>query len=174
MRYTPMTESEIKSLNVMEAGIYNFEVIEVHTTDKSGCPLQDKNGNDMAKLKLLLWDKNDKQRSLYTYISGDTTFAYKLRHFAHTLGMLTEYEDGTFNINRAVGKSGQAEIIIKIGTLKADGSGEMWPDRNDVKDFIIAAIAVEPESVKFNKSNPHPVGYDNNNDFDQLDDEVPF
>jgi hypothetical protein len=172
MRYTPYTEAEIQSMNVMDEGIYTFQVLEVHTTDKFNNPMQDKNGNDLAKLKLLVWDNLNRERTLFTFISGDGNFAYKLRHFAKTIGMLDDYEQGIFNINRAVGKSGTADIVIKKGTLKADGSGEMWADRNDVKDFVMPATApalnpsVQPQPVK---EEPLQVLQS-----DELDDDVPF
>ena len=116
MRYTPYTESEIQSMHVMEEGTYKFQVLEVMTQDKFGNHMQDKNGNDLARLKLMVWDKESREKNVYTYISGDGAFAYKLRHFAETLGMLPEYEDGTFNIMRTINKHGHAHVIIKKGT----------------------------------------------------------
>ncbi len=139
MKYTPYTEAQIQSMNVMEPGIYRFQVLEALTTDQYGNQLRDKNGTDMAKLKLLIWDRENRERTLFTYISGDGNFAYKLRHFAKTIGMLQQYEDAIFNISETVGKQGNADIVIKRGTLKQDGSGEMWADRNDVKDFVLTA-----------------------------------
>lgn len=139
MRYTPYTEAQIQSLSVMEPGIYTFEVLEVMTKDTYNNPLRDKNGVDMAKLKLIVWDRDNRERHVYTYISGDGNFAYKLRHFAKTLGMIQQYEDGIFEIDKTIGKRGNADIIIKRGTMKTDGSGELWPDRNDVKDFVVTA-----------------------------------
>lgn len=170
MRYTPYTEAEIQSMNVMDEGIYTFQVLEVHTTDKSNNPLCDKNGIEMAKLKLLVWDKNDKERTLYTYISGDGNFAYKLRHFAKTIGMIEDYEQGTFNINRAVGKSGQADIVIKKGTMKNDGSGEMWADRNDVKDFVTTSNNPVVNPIKVQAEELGVITTHGT----ELDDDVPF
>ena len=135
MKYTPYSEAELASMNVFPEGLYPFQVLEVQTIDKFGQPLIDKNGVDMAKIKLLIWAEN-KKRELFTYLSGDGLFAFKLRHYARTIGMIDAYEAGTFNINLTVGKRGVADIVIKKGTTKADGSGEVWPDRNDVKDFI--------------------------------------
>ena len=66
----------------MPEGIYKFTVLEVHTTDKFNNPLCDKNGIEMAKLKLVIFDENNRERTLFTFISGDGIFAYKLRHFA--------------------------------------------------------------------------------------------
>jgi len=139
MKYTPYTEAQIQSMNVMEPGIYRFQVLEAIITDQYGQPLRDKNGTDMAKLKLLIWDAENRERTLFTYISGDGNFAYKLRHFAKTIGMLQQYEDAIFEIDKTIGKQGHADIVIKRGTLKTDGSGEMWADRNDVKDFVLTA-----------------------------------
>ncbi|HWI50098.1 MAG TPA: hypothetical protein VNU45_17955 [Rummeliibacillus sp.] len=151
MRYTPYTEEQIQSLNVMEPGIYRFQVLEVITADQYGNQLRDKNGVDLAKLKLLIWDRENRERHLYTYISGDGNFAYKLRHFAKTIGMIQQYEDGIFQISQTVGKSGNADLVIKKGTYKTDGSGEMWPDRNDVKDFVVTA-----DGHALNHSQPPP------------------
>lgn len=167
MRYTPYTEAEIQSMNVMEEGTYSFQVLEVITTDKMNNPLCDKNGIEMAKLKLLVWDNQNKERTIFTFISGDGNFAYKLRHFAKTIGMLSDYEEGTFNIHRTVGKSGMADIVVKKGTLKADGSGEMWADRNDVKDFVVPVQKINPSL----DNPPHP---GEAAELAKLDDYVPF
>lgn len=139
MKYQPYTEAQIQSMNVMEPGIYSFQVLEALTHDQYGKTLRDKNGNEMAKLKLLILDTENRERFIYTYISGDGAFAFKLRHFAKTIGMIQQYEDGIFNVNESVGKMGTAEVVIKKGTFKPDGSGEVWPDRNDVKDFVATA-----------------------------------
>ena len=136
MKYTPYSEAQIQSMNVMPEGIYDFQVLDVITTDQAGLQLKDKNGNEMAKLKIVVWDNDNRERILYTFISGDDNFAYKLRHFAKSIGKIGKYEDGTFDIEDTMGNSGKAYVVIRKGTIKNDGSGEMWPDRNDVKDFI--------------------------------------
>ena len=136
MKYQPYTEAQIQSMNVMEPGVYSFQVLDVITTDQYGKQLRDKNNNDMAKLKLIVFDNENKERVLFTYISGDGAFAYKLRHFAKSIGMIQQYEDAIFQVSETVGKRGLADIVIKKGTMKQDGSGEMWADRNDVKDFV--------------------------------------
>jgi hypothetical protein len=167
MKYTPYTEAEIQSMNVMEAGVYTFQVIDVDTTKPTGERMVDKNGNDMAKLKLVVWDSNDRERTIFTYISGDGNFAYKFRHFAKSIDMIAEYEAGTFDIRQTVGKSGMADVVVKKGTLKQDGSGDMWPDRNDVKDFV----AVPQSESKAPAGGPpagHPASVSN------LDDDIAF
>ena len=163
MRYTPYTEAEIQSMNVMDEGTYKFEIIEVHTVDRYNAPLVDKNGVDMAKLKLMVLDNQNRERTLFTFISGDGKFAYKLRHLAKAIGMMDAYEDGTFDIKLALGKTGMADIVIKKGTLKLDGSGEMWADRNDVKDFVS-----EPTQAQVTAKPPaSSTGED-------LEDDIPF
>jgi hypothetical protein len=168
MRYTPYTEAQIQSLNVMEPGVYTFQVLEAITTDNYNNQLKDKNGVDLAKLKLLVWDKDNRERTLYTYISGDGNFAYKLRHFAKTIGMIQQYEDGIFDINQSIGKSGHADLVIKKGTLKTDGSGEMWADRNDVKDFVITANGDVVNHAHATSQPQVPNG------LQELEDDVPF
>jgi hypothetical protein len=163
MKYTPYTEAQIISMNMMEEGIYPFEVLEATTTDKFNNPMVDRNGNDMAKLKLCVWDNENKERILITYMSGDGAFAYKLRHFAQTLGMIQDYEGGFFNVHNTIGKSGKANIIVKKGTMKNDGSGEMWADRNEVKDFV---VSTEPVTIQPPVLSVPPT--------QDLDDEIPF
>jgi hypothetical protein len=164
MKYKPYTEEQIQSLNVMEPGIYGFQVVEVITTDNYGNQLRDKNGNEMAKLKLSILGF-ESPRTLFTYISGDGAFAFKLRHFAKTIGMVDKYEDGIFNIAETIGKLGQADIVIKKGTFKTDGSGEMWADRNDVKDFVVTA---DGNVVKHSHATVEPQVKQ------ELEDDVPF
>lgn len=163
MRYTPYSEAQIQSMNIMDEGVYPFQVLDVITTDKLNNPMTDRNGVDIAKLKLLVWDNENKERTIFTYISGDGNFAYKLRHFAKTVGMLDDYEQGIFNIHATLGKSGMADIVIKKGTIKSDGSGEMWPDRNDVKDYVYITQGEPKEAppLEVNQSK-------------ELDDDIPF
>jgi hypothetical protein len=165
MKYTPYTEAQIQSMNVMEPGVYNFQVLEVITWDQYGKELRDKNGNEMAKIKLAIIDQEGKERVLFTYVSGDGAFAYKLRHFAKSIGMVQQYEDAIFNIAETVGKRGLADIVIKRGTLKQDGSGELWPDRNDVKDFITSA---DGNAVSHSHATPSPQVQD------VSEDDIPF
>lgn len=173
MRYTPYTEAQIQSMNVMDEGVYPFQVLEVHTNDKMGQPMVDRNGNEMAKLKLMVWDNQNRERIIFTFISGDGNFAYKLRHFAKTVGMLDDYEQGIFNINRTIGRNGTADIVIKKGTLKNDGSGEMWADRNDVKDFVCDAVPKANPAPQQSQPPVPPAHLDVPQSAD-LDDDIPF
>lgn len=169
MKYTPYTEAQIQSMGLIDEGIYSFEVLEVSVIDRNGTTMRDKNGNDMAKLKLLVWDKDNRERIVYTFITSDSNFAYKLRHYAQTIGMIAAYEDNILEIERTVGKSGKANIVIKKGNLKTDGSGEMWPDRNDVKDFVFEGSRLSPG---ISPSGIAPFSVDTNEN--ALDDDIPF
>ncbi len=164
MKYKPYTEEQIQSLNVMEPGVYPFQVLDVITADQYGNQLRDKNGNEMAKLKLAVYDNQNRERQIFTYISGDGAFAFKLRHFAKSIGMIQKYEDALFNVNETIGKRGLADIVIKKGTYKTDGSGEMWPDRNDVKDFVANA---DGNQIPHSHNAPAP-------EVNHVDEDVPF
>ena len=139
MRYTPFTEEQIQTQHIVPAGNYVFKVIDVQTM-KNGYAMVDKNGNDMARIKVMIYDENHNERFIYTYITGADTFAYKLRHLCKTIGMLKEYEAGTFNINHTIGKQGECQVVIRKGQTKSDGSGDMWPDQNDIKDFVVSTM----------------------------------
>jgi GTPase SAR1 family protein len=136
MRYKRYSEEELKELALIPDGIYQFETMEVHETDKYHNPLRDKNGYDMAKLKLKIWDKNGRERFVFTNLFGDGNMSFRTRHYADSIGKIQQYEDETFEIRETLGDSGYCQIITRKGGIKNIITGEKWNDSNDVKDFI--------------------------------------
>ena len=136
MKYKKYSEQELKEMAIIPEGTYQFETMEVHEVDKYGVLLQDRNGNDMAKLKLKIWDKEGRERTVYTNLFGDGRMAFRTRHYADSIGEIESYEDETFSLIQTIGAVGYCEVIVRKARPKDDGSGESWPESNDVRDFV--------------------------------------
>ena len=122
MRFTPLSEEEIKESNLFEPGIYNFEVLEA--LDKIS-----KSGNEMIELKIKIWDNNGKEKIIYDYLLEMMKF--KLKHFSECVSLEDKYNDGGINANDCIGKSGELDLIIYV-----DKKGR-YADKNAVKDYIV-------------------------------------
>lgn len=162
MRAKRYSEAELKEMALIADGVYQFEVMEVHDVDKYGVKLCDKDGNDMSKLKLKIWDKNGRERVVFTNLFSDGRMAFRTRHFADSIGMIEEYENDDFDTSDTLCRTGWCQIITRKGGIKNKETNEKWDDSNDVKDFIKLA----EQSVYANKAAPVA------NEF--FNDEIPF
>lgn len=126
MRFKPLSDKELQALNLIEAGTYDFEVLEAKDR-------QSKSGNEMIELKLKIWDNNGHERFVYDYLLE--SMSYKLKHFCECTGLLQKYEDGELRDVHCVGKSGKLDLIIQ-----KDKTGQ-YGDKNSVKNYIVASAA---------------------------------
>ena len=125
MNFTPKSEEEIQSANLLQPGIYNFLVSKAEDTTS-------KSGNEMIKLTLTVWDNNGHEHIVFDYLLE--AIAYKVRHFSDATSLLDKYLSGCLNAEDCLGKSGHVSIIIQDGAAKGDGTN--YPNRNAVKDYI--------------------------------------
>ena len=119
MKFTPMSKEEIEFSNLLEPGIYPFEVMTA--SDEIS-----KAGNEMIKLKLNVFGEN---REAYVFDYLMEKLQYKLRHFAEATGLLAAYESGHLDAIHCFGKQGYCKLIID------QGNGEFGP-KNAIKDYI--------------------------------------
>jgi len=141
--FTPMTEEEIKSLNIMDSGIYDFEVIKAEQSIS-------KSGNPMIKLMLKVWDTNGREHIIYDYLVSTSNMMYKIKHFCESVGLEDKYKLGTFDENDCVGKCGKVDIIIQKGQSSPNGGN--YPDKNTARDYISKIEMNEPK-IKSSKEN---------------------
>lgn len=152
MRYSPKSEQELQEQNLILKGIYQFQVIESEDTVS-------KAGNEMIKLRLKLWDNEGNERTVYDYLTE--AMLYKLKHFCDIVGLVDKYEAGTLHADDCMYKMGRVSIDIQKGN--ANPNGGMYPDKNVVKDYVVApASSVNVPLTPANKVDP------------ELDDEIPF
>lgn len=142
MRFEPKTAAEIDEAGLLAAGVYDFEVMEAEDT-------QSKAGNDMAAIVLRVEDENGRGFKILDWLVATDGGAYKVRHFAESVGLLSEYEKGDMPAPMMVGKVGRAKIAVK----PADGQ---YRAKNTVADYVLDSAP----SMKSKR--------------DDIDDEIPF
>lgn len=149
--FTPMTDEDFNALNLMEDGIYDFEV--VRSTKRIS-----KQGNLMAELNINVWDKQGKQHLIFDYLVFSTIplNIKKVKHFCDATGLIEEYKKGEIpeDLERLSGK-----VHIGIREPKPNPSGGFYPKTNTVIDYVA------------NKENKSTVPTTDN---EIVDDEIPF
>lgn len=126
MKFTPKTEEEIAAAGILMPGIYPFEVIKAEEKPS-------KKGNDMIELSLRIF--NDQEEHLCRDWLLES-MPHKLRHAAVTLGLEDQYEAGSLVAGDFFKKEGFVKVGIQKGKPKGDGSGENYPDRNNILDYV--------------------------------------
>ena len=138
MKVTPKTEDELKAINLIPEGIYNFEVLEaVEKLSKSN--------NEMIELKLGIWDDNGNMRVIFDYLLD--AMEHKLRHFCVITKNMERYDSKNLLPEHCIGNSGKVHLIIQKGKDKPDGT--KYPDRNSVQDYVLSDTAVEVKKDEF-------------------------
>jgi hypothetical protein len=119
MKFTPKTDEQLSSENLLPEGIYPFEVAEAsNQTSKAG--------NPMIKLKLLVYHE-DSPRVIFDYIMEKMPF--KLKHFCKVTDQLQRYNAGTLEAHDCAGKTGSVKIAIEEATG--------YPSKNVVQDYVL-------------------------------------
>ena len=136
MNFTPKTEQELQELSLLEPGIYQFQV--TIASDETS-----KNGNDMIKLGLTVFDRRGNTHLMYDYLLE--AMAFKLRKFCAISGLLQKYNNGQLSAHDCVGKQGAVQLIVQPGQPKSDGGN--YPSKNSVKDYVESSTPVVPQSV---------------------------
>jgi hypothetical protein len=157
--FPSMSEEEIQALNMVEDGIYDFQVVKA--TQKVS-----KSGNQMIELQLVIWDKDGKEHIVFDYLVSIVSMVYKIKHFCDTVGLDDEYKAGNFDVMQCEGKRGKAHIIVQAG--QPNPNGGMYADKNAVRDYVLD----DKGSVKVDlsgKKSPEPK--DENS---LVDDDIPF
>jgi hypothetical protein len=125
---------------------YPFEVADAEETVS-------KNGNEMIKLTLCLWDKEGKEHVIFDYLLE--AMAFKLRKFAAITGLMRNYETGKIDAKECLHKCGKVKLIIQKG--KPNPEGGFYPDRNSVKEYfegVHAHHVAKQEEIDINDDVP--------------------
>lgn len=131
MRVTARTEAQLAEENLWDTKVpYGFQVLEAH--DQTS-----KNGNEMIKLKLLVFTDTGRERIMFDYLLD--AMAYKVRHAAAATGLLASYEAGELQAHEFVNKTG----YLKLGRRENAQTG--LPE-NTIADYVYDKAA--PQVVK--------------------------
>jgi len=152
MQFTPKTEKEIIEANLWPEGEYSFQIARAIDSVS-------KNGNEMIKLTLNVYNNEGRSQIIYDYLME--VMEFKLRHCAEACGLIKKYETGKLDAIDFEGKTGTVKIAIQ-----KDKSGQ-YPDKNAVKDYVVESkLTTAQEKHTKDKGNAYVS--------DDLDDEIPF
>lgn len=149
MKFAPKTEEQINAERLWAVGAYPFEILEGEDTTS-------KEGNDMIKLKIQLFNQEGDNIIVFDYLLEK--MAYKLRHCAEACNLLDKYQTGELQGSDFVGKTGSAKLFVK-----KDKTGQ-YQDQNAIADYIVQKG--EMQSVQATPSAAAPQSV--------LNDEIPF
>lgn len=122
MRVEPKTEAEIQTMNLREAGEYDFEVVDAEEK-------QSKSGNEMVELKVKCEGADGRPFTIFDYLVSTDGMAYKVRNFAKATGLLAEYEKGDMAAEYMLGRTGKCKVAVQ----PAKGG---YPAKNVIADYI--------------------------------------
>lgn len=150
----PKTEAEIKAESnfpIWPAGVVDFEIRAAEDTVS-------KNGNDMIKLTVDIYNSEGKKQTVFDYLLE--SIAYKLRHCADACGLTAQYESGALDAIEFEGKSGKCKINIQ-----KDKSGQ-YPDKNGIADYLVDEAPAQSAATKPAAARKPAMA--------DLDDDIPF
>jgi hypothetical protein len=136
-QFNPLTEEELNAVELVEDGIYDFEVIKsVRKVSRTG--------NHMAELNIRFWDKNGKIHTLFDYLvfSIIPLNIRKVKHFCDATGLAEYYKKGELP-EELGGYSGKIKVSTQKGQLipqdKLNGKplGSTYPDKNIVEYYVL-------------------------------------
>lgn len=151
MQFTPKTEEQIIEENLLESGIYDFEIIV-------GEDKESKNKNEMIELKLKVFNDKGGYNLIHDYLLEK--LAFKLRHAAEACNLIDNYNCGKLVASDFIGKSGK----VKIGI---DSGNPQYPPKNTIKDYITQEESGFQKAIK-----EKPI--DTQTPISELDDDIPF
>lgn len=129
MRFTPKTEQEIQSINLLQDGLYNYEVIFQQEGISNA-------GNPQIKIKLKVFNHDGKEKIVDGYLNEK--FPKILKHYCDVNGKSNYYDSGNLPGQECLGDNGGlVHITIDKGKpIPDDLNGKCFPDRNVIKDFV--------------------------------------
>lgn len=120
MKFTSKTEDQIMRESLLEAGDYDFEVIEAKDT------VSKKSGKEMIALNLKVFRPDGGFVYVRDYLLE--AMAFKLIHFCRTAGLGDAYKNGELTADACNGRAGKVRLIIE------EQPG--YSPRNAVKDYV--------------------------------------
>lgn len=140
MQFQPKTDQQLADEAMLPEGEYDF------TIDKATDTVSKTSGQPMIAVEMTIFsDRGD--RKIKDWLMEK--MAWKLKHFAASVGMGQAYENGALDAQALVGRSG------KLKLKKGKANGDFAP-RNEVKDYVVPgdAPATTPAANAVPKSAP--------------------
>lgn len=127
--FTPMSDEELDASDLMDDGIYDFEVVKC--TRKTS-----QSGNSMAELQLKVWDLKGQVHTVFDYLvfTQIKLNLRKIKHFCVSVGWADKFEKGLLPEEMQM-LCGKVQIGRQDKTPKKDGTG-FYPPKNVVIDYV--------------------------------------
>lgn len=126
MRVKPITpEQAMQAATTFEPlrpGDYDFSIYQAEDTKSA-------KGDDMLKITLHILLGEGRHRTVFDYILGTDNWAWKARHLAESIDMVSQYEQGELDPDFLEGRAGRLKLKIK------PASGQFGAG-NQVVDYI--------------------------------------
>lgn len=125
MRIEPKTDQQLREIeesSLLPEGVYDFEVI-------SAVEKLSKTGNEMVEIKVRV--ETERSYIITDFLVAIDSMAYKIKHFAESVGLLEEYKAGHMPAEQMVGSVGKAKVAIQAA------KGE-YKAKNVIRDYIPA------------------------------------
>lgn len=122
MQFKPKTDAQLADEAMLPEGIYDF------TIDKAEDTKSKKSGDPMIAVEITVFSERG-DRKIKDWLMEK--MAWKLKHFAFSIGMGQAYESGDLSAEGLVGRSGK--VKLKKGSANGD-----FAARNEVKDYVVA------------------------------------
>jgi hypothetical protein len=123
MDFKPMSDSEIREMNLLPPGRYHGTVSRADHKNSN-------TGNDYFNLKIRARNiETNKVGTIFDALLFEGKMFYKLKHFCEATGMMDKYNSGKLYPQDCDGKEFEFDLIHRI-----DKNGEL---KNSVKDYIV-------------------------------------
>lgn len=131
MKFAPKSKEELKRMNLLAPGWYDFEVMAA--VDKTS-----KAGNEMIEAKLRVFRPNGGEAHIFDYLME--AMPDKLYDFCESVGLVDKYQAGTLSADDCVGRAAKVKIAV-------DDKNDDYPAKNVAKGYATAeSIRNKPEA----------------------------
>lgn len=134
MDFTPLSDKELKELNLYPEGRYRFRVLR--TEHK-----RSQTGSEYFNLRMNI-NINGKDRTLFDMLFFEGKMLFKTKHFCEVTGMPEKYENGKLMPYECDGKEGWLELGQRVNQK----TGEL---QNNVKDYVADEVDAPPAGDDF-------------------------
>ncbi len=121
MDFTPLSDKELKELNLYPEGRYRFRVLRTEQKRSQA-------GSEYFNLRMNI-NINGKDRTLFDMLFFEGKMLFKTKHFCEITGMADKYEKGKLMPFECDGKEGWLELGQRVNSK----TGEL---QNNVKDYV--------------------------------------
>jgi hypothetical protein len=154
----PPTEEELDKMDLMEPGIYDFEVLK--STRKTS-----KSGNPMCEINVKVYGHDGSAKCFFDYLVFSPTgmCIRKIKHFCESVGWGDKYKSNNIPEEMEM-LSGKLQLGIQEPKLKPEPNPnrEFYSAKNIVLDYIASSLKSSSNSISDKKEEPFH------------DDELPF